>query len=122
MPAPADTDRPPLDERRVVPLEGGRNFRDLGGYLTSDGRRVKWGKLFRSGSLAGLTPADYDYLSRLSIKIVCDLRTVQERNAEPNRWCQAANIGYWAREHHESFGELRKVAAAGDYEMARAAM
>lgn len=123
-PAPADTDPPPIDERRLIPLQGGRNFRDLGGYLTSDGRRVKWGKLFRSGSMAGLTPSDYDTLSKLSIKTVCDLRTIQERNAEPNRWCQVANIGYWARERYESFGELRKVMASGlsTPEMARAAM
>jgi protein-tyrosine phosphatase len=119
-----ETERPTLDERRLIPLEGGRNFRDLGGYATSDGRRVKWRTLFRSGSLAGLTPADYVSLSKLSIKAVCDLRTVQERNAEPNRWCQVANIRYWAREHHDSFGELRKVMAAdvSSFEMARAAM
>ena len=123
-PAPADADRPPIDERRLIPLQGGRNFRDLGGYLTSDGRRVKWGKLFRSGSMAGLTPADYDTLSKLSIKTVCDLRTVQERDAEPNRWCRIANVGYWARERYDSFGELRKVMASGlsRPETARAAM
>jgi protein-tyrosine phosphatase len=124
-PAPSDTrDRPPIDARRLIPLEGGRNFRDLGGYLTNDGRRVKWGKLFRSGSMAGLTPADYDSLSRLSIKTVCDLRTRQEVEAEPNRWCQVANIGYWAREHRATFGELRKLMTSGlsTPEMARSAM
>jgi protein-tyrosine phosphatase len=132
-PAPTDTsdrqpldtsDRQTLDARRVIPLEGGRNFRDLGGYTTLDGRRVKWGKLFRSGSMASLTPADYDRLSKLAIRTVCDLRTVQERAAEPNKWREVANIGYWAREQGESFGELRKVMAAGlsTPEMARSAM
>jgi protein-tyrosine phosphatase len=122
--ASLDTDRPPIDARRLIPLQGGRNFRDLGGYLTSDGRRVKWRKLFRSGSMAGLTTADYDSLSSLSIKTVCDLRTVQEVEAEPNRWCQVAKIGYWAREHGGRFGELRKVMASGlsTPEMARTAM
>jgi protein-tyrosine phosphatase len=33
---------------RVLPLEGVRNFRDLGGYDTRQGRRVRWRKLFRS--------------------------------------------------------------------------
>ena len=124
-PAPSDTsDQPALDARRVIPLEGGRNFRDLGGYRTLDGRSVKWGKLYRSGSMAWLTPADYDRLATLAIKAVCDLRTVQECAAEPNRWCQAANIGYWAREHSDSFGELRKVMLSGlaTPAMARAAM
>lgn len=125
--APARTDPsnpPPLDPRRVVSLEGGRNFRDLGGYQTLDGRRIKWGKLYRSGSMARLTVSDYERLSKLSIKTVCDLRTVQERTAEPNKWCEVAGIGYWAREHGDSFGELRKVMVAGlsSAEMARAAM
>lgn len=124
-PAPTDTSHPPpLDARRVIPLEGGRNFRDLGGYLTLDGHRVKWGKLFRSGSMARLTQADYERLSKLEIKAICDLRTAQERAAEPNTWCQVANIGYWAREHTNSFGELRRVMVSGlsTYDMARAAM
>jgi protein-tyrosine phosphatase len=105
-------------------LEGGRNFRDLGGYRTLDGRQVKWGKLYRSGSMARLTLADYERLSKLAIKTICDLRTVQERTAEPNKWCEVANIGYWAREHGDSFGELRKVMVAGlsTPEMARDAM
>jgi protein-tyrosine phosphatase len=105
-------------------LEGGRNFRDLGGYRTLDGRRVKWGKLYRSGSMARLTLADSDRLSKLAIKTVCDLRTVQERTAEPNKWCEAAKIRYWAREHSDNFGELRKVMVSGlsTPEMARAAM
>jgi protein-tyrosine phosphatase len=125
--APALTDtgnRPPLDARRVVSLEGGRNFRDLGGYRTVDGRHVKWGKLYRSGSMAWLTPADYERLSKLAIKTICDLRTVQECKAEPNKWREVANIGYWAREHSDSFGELRKIMISGltTPETARAAM
>jgi protein-tyrosine phosphatase len=122
-PAPTDTSNG-VDARRVILLEGGRNFRDLGGYRTLDGRRVKWGKLYRSGSMAWLTPADYERLAKLSIKTICDLRTVQERTAEPNKWCQVANIGYWAREHSDSFGELRKVMVSGlsTPEMARTAM
>ena len=43
------------DESRFIILEGGRNFRDVGGYRTEGGRTVKWGKLYRSGSLGGLT-------------------------------------------------------------------
>lgn len=73
---------------RVLPLEGGRNFRDLGGYQTEDGKTVKWGEVYRSGVMAGLTSADYDYLSSIGIKVVCDLRTAQERAAEPTSWQQ----------------------------------
>ena len=71
---------------RLLLLEGGRNFRDLGGYPTEDGRRVKWGHVFRSGMMAGLTDADYGYLSALGIQVVCDLRANEERADEPTKW------------------------------------
>jgi len=71
---------------RVLPLEGGRNFRDLGGYKTEDGRRVRWGRLFRSGSMGGLTPSDFDYLSGVGIRVVCDFRAEHERNEDPTIW------------------------------------
>ena len=108
---------------RVLPLEGGRNFRDLGGYVTAEGRRVKWGKLYRSGSMAALTPADYDYLSNLGIRVVCDFRATGERNAEPNKWQEVAKLDYWTRDYEVSFGELRKVLASQPTaEQAKAAM
>ncbi len=53
---------------RLLPLQGGRNFRDLGGYRTMDGRTVKWGVLFRSGSMHGLTQADYTALEKRGIR------------------------------------------------------
>lgn len=75
-----------LAAARVLPLEGGRNFRDLGGYETIDGRQVAWGQVYRSGVMSGLTPADYDYLDKLGIKVICDLRTAAERDHEPTNW------------------------------------
>ena len=111
---------------RVLPLEGGRNFRDLGGYATADGKRVKWGKVFRSGSMAGLTPADYQYLGKLGIQSVCDLRTSHERSAEPNTWVEAANIAYWTRDYDMSGGDLaamqKKGATAEQMKQAMTAM
>ncbi len=71
---------------RLLPLEGGRNFRDMGGYPTEDGRHVKWGHVFRSGMMADLTDADYEYLSGLGIEVVCDLRANEERADEPTTW------------------------------------
>jgi len=70
---------------RVLPLEGGINFRDLGGYPTPDGRQVRWGALFRSGAMDTLTDGDYAYLQRLGIKTICDLRANQERKAAPTQ-------------------------------------
>jgi protein-tyrosine phosphatase len=94
---------------RVLPLEGGRNFRDLGGYPAADGKRVRWGKVYRSGTMSGLTPADYDYLADLGIKAVCDFRTAGERKAEPNKWASDRKIAYWARDYDMGFGELGKL-------------
>ena len=76
----------PAPHLRVLPLQGGRNFRDLGGYRTTDGHHVKWGLLFRSGSMHGLTPADYTYLEGRGIQVVCDFRSTAERTSEPANW------------------------------------
>lgn len=74
-----------LVAERVLPLEGGINFRDLGGYTTPEGASVRWGKLFRSGDNSQLTDADYDYLRRLGIRTVCDFRANDERGRSPTR-------------------------------------
>ena len=68
-----------------TPLEGATNFRDLGGYQTGDGRRLKWGRLFRSNGLFALTDKDLDYLSRLNIRLVCDFRAAEEQATAPSR-------------------------------------
>jgi protein-tyrosine phosphatase len=75
-----------VQHQRLLPLEGGRNFRDLGGYRTTDGHSVKWGLLFRSGSMHGLTARDYTYLDKIGIKVVCDFRDNRERAGEPVPW------------------------------------
>lgn len=108
---------------RLLPLEGGSNFRDVGGYETEDGKRVKWGRLYRSGNMSGLTPSDYEYLSRLGIKVVCDLRTNQERAAMPNNWVKSNNVAYWSRDYDTSGGELSRLLSEGATpERMRAAM
>ena len=108
---------------RLLPLEGGRNFRDLGGYQTADGKRVKWGKLYRSGTMAHLTTNDYEYLGKLGIRVVCDFRSTQERATEPNKWQEVAGLDYWSRDYAATFGELRKLLASNPTgESAKAAM
>lgn len=68
---------------RLLPLQGGRNFRDLGGYRGEGGKQVRWGRIFRSGVMAGLTAADMAYLRQLGVATVCDLRSADERREEP---------------------------------------
>ena len=69
---------------RLLPLQGGRNFRDLGGYRVPDGRQVRWGQLYRSGVMNGLTPTDMDYLTAIGLTVICDLRSIGERAEQPN--------------------------------------
>ncbi len=71
---------------RRLPLEGAKNFRDLGGYRTSDGHYVRWGLVYRSGYLVNLTPKDSEYLNTLGIRLVCDVRAEGERMRAPDHW------------------------------------
>ncbi|MFE2874526.1 tyrosine-protein phosphatase [Streptomyces roseus] len=67
--------RPSLTEPVPEPeLAGVRNFRDVGGLPTTDGRRVKPGKLFRSGHLAHATESDAEFLASLGLHTVFDFR------------------------------------------------
>jgi protein-tyrosine phosphatase len=77
---------------RHLPLKGTPNFRDLGGYETTDGRYVRWGLLYRSGVLTYLTPADYKYLSAAGIRAVCDFRTAQENITDPETWIPGVDV------------------------------
>ena len=77
---------------RILPLAGGRNFRDLGGYQAKDGRYVQWGSLYRSGLMGDLTDPDIGYLNSLGIRLVCDLRSEQERRAVPTKMSPSENL------------------------------
>ena len=74
-----------LVSERKLGFQGTPNFRDFGGYTTADGRRVKWGKLYRSGQLSNLTPGDVELLEALAIDLVCDFRRIDEQQNEPSR-------------------------------------
>lgn len=69
---------------REIPFEGTVNFRDIGGYRTVDGRRVRWGKVFRAGDMSQLTEADHAKLQHMRLHTVCDLRTDEERIQSPD--------------------------------------
>ena len=62
-----------------------KNFRDLGGIPTSDGRHIRPGLLYRSGHLAALVPGDAAHLhDRLGLRRVIDLRSPSERSERPD--------------------------------------
>lgn len=58
------------------------NFRDLGGYPTSDGRSIRWRTLFRSDALHALSPADVSHLTAIGLTDIVDLRSSFELDAE----------------------------------------
>jgi protein-tyrosine phosphatase len=60
------------------------NLRDVGGYPTRDGRRVRAGMLYRSGALDSLGPADAVAFSSLGLRTVYDLRSEFERRDHPD--------------------------------------
>jgi len=59
-------------------LEGQPNFRDLGGYETADGRKVKSGEIYRSGELSHLTDEDVAILDELQIRTVVNFLLPEE--------------------------------------------
>ena len=67
----------PTRERRVQ-LQGPVNFRDVGGYETRNGRRVRWGQVYRSDSLHHLEVDDGPRLRNLGITTAIDFRADDE--------------------------------------------
>lgn len=63
-------------------LAGVRNFRDVGGLPTVDGRRVRYGRLFRSGHLAHATEEDAAFLSSLGLHTIFDFRNAADQKLE----------------------------------------
>ena len=90
----ARTSAEPMSYRRLLPLDGGSNFRDIGGYPVTDGRRVKRGLLFRSGAMTGLTEEDRSYLAQFGFAAVVDLRSSEEIELYPNHWAAQADLNY----------------------------
>jgi protein-tyrosine phosphatase len=80
---------------RHVTFEGCFNFRDIGGYETVDGRRVRWGAVFRSDSLHRLTATDLEVAQALGLRTVIDLRSTAELDGH-GRFAHADNVAF----HH----------------------
>ncbi|MCR9089695.1 MAG: tyrosine-protein phosphatase [Rhodobacteraceae bacterium] len=66
------------EPERHIPLDGQSNFRDIGGYQTTDGQTVKWSTIYRSGELPRLSEADLATLDTLGIATVLNFLTEEE--------------------------------------------
>ena len=68
---------------RSAVMDSVQNFRDLGGYTSTNGKTVKWGKVFRSGELSSLSECPLGFLScqtrQLSIRTVIMIRPHQQK-------------------------------------------
>lgn len=70
---------------RRIDLDGPTNFRDIGGYPTIDGAWTRWGRVFRSDGLHGLSDDDHGVIRRLGVTTVFDLRSEAEVTQAPDR-------------------------------------
>ena len=77
-----------------LPLEGGVNFRDIGGYSAGDGRVIRNGHVFRTGVLCYLTESDGVRLKTLGVRRIFDLRRASERKQEPTCWPDTSVISH----------------------------
>jgi len=75
--------------KRVLGIEGQRNFRDIGGYETKSGQTVKWSRIYRSGKLSDLTANDLEAMAGLDVDLIIDFRSVSEREGEPTKFQDA---------------------------------
>ena len=67
-----------------VAIEGQKNFRDLGGFITDDGKSVKWGMVFRSGELSALTDDDKQFMANIHFGRLIDFRYDEELSENPD--------------------------------------
>lgn len=77
---------------RLVNLDGTDNFRDCGGYETIDGRRVKWGLLYRSDQLSNISERDITILENMGLKTIVDYRSISEVALAPDKKIPGTNV------------------------------
>ena len=69
---------------RNINITGIQNFRDLGGYpSTLKHKKVRWGKIYRSGKIDSLSCYSLQELRNLGIRTIIDLRSVEEQRRAP---------------------------------------
>ncbi|MET9885770.1 tyrosine-protein phosphatase [Streptomyces sp. NPDC006430] len=117
----------PLTDPTPEPeLAGVRNFRDVGGLPTIDGRRVKTGRLFRSGHLAHATETDTEFLASLGLHTIFDFRNEADhalegpdvalpgvRNVNIPLSDPADGKEFWTMVRDGDLGQLRQILGDG---------
>jgi protein-tyrosine phosphatase len=79
-----------IETKKDYAFEKLYNFRDIGNLHTEDGRRLKACVLYRSDDISRLSKTDLFMLQEIGLKLICDLRTVNERKSKmyqiPGNW------------------------------------
>ncbi|WP_179394805.1 tyrosine-protein phosphatase [Lacticaseibacillus absianus] len=70
---------------QLLQIHHGFNFRDLGGYQTTDGRTVADHRLVRASKLDQLSDRDQAYLTDYGVTLDVDFRSPEERDTAPDR-------------------------------------
>jgi protein-tyrosine phosphatase len=99
------------ERSRVLPFEGGCNFRDIGGYAAAGGATVRWERVYRTAVLSYFTGSDHPGLLDLGVRAICDLRRGEERQREPTRWPDA-NVRPMSWRDDENMPTIRRFAAS----------
>lgn len=63
---------------KTYELSKPKNIRELGGLTVKDGRHIKYGKLFRGGSLIGLNEEDINIINSFHLTDIIDFRSESE--------------------------------------------
>ena len=84
-------------ETRHISFEACFNFRDLGGYPTEDGRKLRWKTLYRSDTLHRLTASDAEVFAALGVQTVIDLRSGNEVVDYGRLRAEAGDVAWYHR-------------------------
>lgn len=80
-------------ERRLE-LAGCYNLRELGGYITTDNKQIRWRKILRSDRLDRLLLSSQQQLIDYGVRTIIDLRSPLEVNLEQYNLCRNSKLKY----------------------------
>ena len=84
-----------MSDSRWLDVPGAYNVRDLGGYLTTDGKTTRWRAFLRADSLHNLSESTKSALIEYGVRTVIDLRRTRETVETPNALAGMESIEFF---------------------------